>query len=727
MSGTDLDTRLIGPIGKKAADALESSLGIVTVGDLVRHYPRRYVDRGRLTDIAGLVVGEHATVVAQVEKATVRQMRSRRGQLLGVVVRDEKGGELDCTFFNAHKLKGFVKPGLRAVFSGKVGVWGTRLQLTHPQFEEIDESDSLRPFLSVYPATSKISSQEIARCVRQVLDMLDDPTDPLPSSLREREGLADLGRALRRIHVPQAEPDIHASRHRLVWDEAMGVQLALALRRQATVSRPAAPCPPRPGGLLDAFDARLPFALTDGQYAVGAEVAEDLGHAHPMNRLVQGDVGAGKTVVALRAMLQVVDAGRQAAMLAPTEVLAAQHARSLRAMLGPLGQAGELGAAEQATSVTLLTGSLGAKARRKALLDAQSGAAGIVVGTHALIQDTVGFADLGLVVVDEQHRFGVEQRDALRGRGELAPHMLVMTATPIPRTVAMTVYGDLETSALRGLPGGRSPIATTVVPLADHPSWFDRIWTRVREEVEAGHQCYVVCPRVGDQSKPDVVEEPEEPHDDDAADGEERRPPLAVLDVAPKLEEGPLAGLRIGVLHGKLPAEEKDAVMRAFERGETDVLVATTVIEVGVDVPNSTGMVILDADRFGLSQLHQLRGRVGRGEAPGVCLLVTDMPAATTARERLDAVAGTTDGFALAAADLELRREGDVLGAAQSGSRSGLKLLSLLRHEDVIAKSQVYATDLVHADPGLAGHPGLAALVGETVGDEERAAYLDKA
>ncbi len=727
MSETDLDTRLVGPVGKKAADALEASLGITTVGDLVRHYPRRYVDRGRLTDIAGLVVGEHATVVAQVEKATLRDMRSRRGKLLSVVVRDEKGGELDCTFFNGHKVKNFVYPGLRAVFSGKVSVFNKRLQLTHPQFEEIDESDSLRPFLSVYPATGKIGSQEVARCVRQVLDLLDDPTDPLPASLREREGLTDLGRALRRIHVPQAESDIHASRHRLVWDEALGVQLALALRRQATVSRPAAPCPPRPGGLLDAFDAGLPFALTDGQHEVGAEVAEDLSRAHPMNRLVQGDVGAGKTIVALRAMLQVVDAGRQAAMLAPTEVLAAQHARSLRAMLGPLGQAGELGAADQSTSVTLLTGSLGAKARRKALLDAQSGAAGIVVGTHALIQDTVGFADLGLVVVDEQHRFGVEQRDALRGRGELAPHMLVMTATPIPRTVAMTVYGDLEISALRGLPGGRSPIATTVVPLADKPSWFDRIWRRVREEVEAGHQCYVVCPRVGDQSKPDAVEEPEEPPDDEDADGGERRPPLAVLDVAPKLEEGPLAGLRIGVLHGKLPADEKDAVMRAFERGETDVLVATTVIEVGVDVPNSTGMVILDADRFGLSQLHQLRGRVGRGDAPGVCLLVTDMPAGTTARERLDAVAGTTDGFELARQDLELRREGDVLGSTQSGSRSGLKLLSLLRHEEIIVKAQVYATDLVAADPGLAGHPGLAALVGETIGDEERAAYLDKA
>ncbi|HVH22366.1 MAG TPA: ATP-dependent DNA helicase RecG, partial [Pseudonocardia sp.] len=451
-------------------------------------------------------------------------------------------------------------------------------------------------------------------------------------------------------------------------------------------------------------------------------VAADLAAAHPMNRLVQGDVGAGKTVIALRAMLQVVDAGRQAALLAPTEVLAAQHARSLRTMLGPLGLAGQLGSSDQATSVTLLTGSLGTKARRQALLDAQSGAAGIVVGTHALIQDHVGFADLGLVVVDEQHRFGVEQRDALRGRGELAPHMLVMTATPIPRTVAMTVYGDLAVSSLRELPAGRSPIATTVVPVAERPTWWDRVWARVQEEVSAGHQVYVVCPRVGG----DAGSEAELDEPDDADDGPERRPPYAVLEVAPRLAEGALQGLRLGILHGKLPADEKDTVMRAFERGELDVLVATTVIEVGVDVPNATGMVIMDADRFGLSQLHQLRGRVGRGAAPGVCLLVTEMPAGTTARERLDAVAGTTDGFELARLDLELRREGDVLGVLQSGRTSGLRLLSLLRHEEVIIKAQHYATELVEDDPALREHPGLRDLVDEIVGDEERAAYLDK-
>jgi ATP-dependent DNA helicase RecG len=716
---TDIDMLSpLGPVLGKAAGMLAKHMDLHTVGDLVRHYPRRYVDRGKLTDIAGLELGEHATIIAIVEKSTQREMRQRRGTLLNVVLKDAKGARLDATFFNAHKVKHLVYPGVRAMFSGKVSMFNGALQLTHPLFEPLDEADEIRPFISVYPATAKVGSQDIARCVRQVLDVLDDPSDPLPESLRQREGLADLGRALRRIHVPETEGDYHAARNRLVWDEAMGVQLALALRRQSIVSRPAAACPPRPGGLLDAFDARLPFTLTAGQQEVGVEIAADMALRHPMNRLVQGDVGAGKTVIALRAMLQAVDAGRQAAMLAPTEVLAAQHARSLRALLGPLGQAGELGAAENATSITLLTGSLGTKAKRQALLDTQSGSAGIVVGTHALIQDHVGFADLGLVVVDEQHRFGVEQRDALRGRGELVPHMLVMTATPIPRTVAMTVYGDLEVSALRELPAGRSPISTTVVPLAEKPSWFASIWRRVREEVEAGHQAYVVCPRVGDT-------EPYEPEPSD--DGVARRPPMAVLEVAPKLLDGPLAGLRIAILHGKLPADEKDAVMRAFERHDLDVLVATTVIEVGVDVPNATAMVILDAERFGLSQLHQLRGRVGRGSAPGVCLLVSEMPAVTAARERLDAVAGTTDGFELARLDLELRREGDILGSMQSGRRSGLRLLSLLRHEEIIAKARVYAGHIIEEDPALMQHPGMFALVGETVGDEERAAYLDKA
>jgi ATP-dependent DNA helicase RecG len=736
----DLDSPLERAIGGASAK-LMAKMDLHTVGDLVRHYPRRYVARGSLTDIAGLEIGEQATLVARIDKVATRQMRTRRGSLMNVTLVDSKGRTLDCTFFNAHKLKGMIEVGKTMIFSGKVGTYRkgdqTVLQLTHPEFEPLDDGDGIRPFISVYPAKKGVDSWKIARCARGVLDVLDDPTDPLPEEIRRAEKLPELGRALRRIHVPETEADYRAARARLVWDEAFGVQLALALRREKALERPAAANPHRPGGLLDAFDAVLPFPLTNGQKSVGAEIAEDLAHELPMNRLVQGDVGAGKTIVALRAMLQVVDSGRQAAMLAPTEVLASQHARSLRAMLGPIGRGGELDAAENSTKITLLTGSMTTAEKRQALLDTQSGEAGIVVGTHALIQDTVGFADLGLVVVDEQHRFGVEQRDALRGRGERTPHLLVMTATPIPRTVAMTVYGDLEISALTELPKGRSPIATTVVPAGEKPAWLARVWARVREEVDAGHQVYIVCPRVGgdtatgkkraaDPEDADLIDTEDPDIGADSDDGSARRPPLAVLDVAPGLSEGPLEGLRIGILHGKLPPDEKDAVMRAFERHELDVLVATTVIEVGVDVPNSTGIVILDADRFGLSQLHQLRGRVGRGSAPGVCLLVTDMPAGTTARERLDAIAGTTDGFELARLDLELRREGDVVGTTQSGRRSGLRLLSLVRHEKVIVSARDYAGKLLTEDPGLEKHPGLRALVEETVG-EDQAEYLAKA
>jgi ATP-dependent DNA helicase RecG len=423
-------------------------------------------------------------------------------------------------------------------------------------------------------------------------------------------------------------------------------------------------------------------------------------------------------------MLQVVDAGGQAALLAPTEVLAQQHYRSITGLLGPLGQAGTLGGAENATKVALLTGSLGAAARREALLDAASGAAGIVVGTHALLEDRVQFADLGLVVVDEQHRFGVEQRDVLRAKAQDGrPHLLVMTATPIPRTVAMTVFGDLDVSTLSELPAGRSPISSHVVPAADKPHYLERAWQRVREEVEQGRQAYVVCPRIGGDEGPD-----DEPEKSAVALLEEAlagRPPLAVLDLAPELEQGPLKGLRIGVLHGRLRPEEKDRLMRDFAAGTLDVLVATTVVEVGVDVPNATVMVIMDAERFGVSQLHQLRGRVGRGAAPGLCLLVTEAAAESKSRERLDAVAQTQDGFSLSRLDLEQRREGDVLGAAQAGRGSSLRLLTLLRDEDLIGEARAEATALVDADPELGHHPALAAAISLLLGPDQ-AEFLEK-
>jgi ATP-dependent DNA helicase RecG len=711
----------------KSAALLAGQLDVHTVGDLLRHYPRRYADQGQLTPIAGLAAGEDVTVVAEVRTCTSRRMQQKNGTIQQAVIFDGTR-ELNLTFFNQKYLPDTLTPGRKALFSGRVTTYGKKriLQLTHPRYQLLDgDADKLaeftRPLIPVYPATKDLPSWTIQLCVRQVFDVLDDPADPLPQELRARQRLLALGAALRAVHRSDDRAEIAAAHRRLKWDEAMAVQLTLARRRQEAARRPAPACPRRDDGLAAAFDAVLPFTLTAGQQEVGALLATELAGKHPMNRLLQGEVGSGKTVVALRAMLQVVDAGRQAALLAPTEVLAAQHARSLRDMLGEHGRAGELGSADQATRIALLTGSMPARVRKQALLDAASGAAGIVVGTHALIQDRVSFADLGLVVVDEQHRFGVEQRDALRARAAdgASPHVLVMTATPIPRTVAMTVYGDLEVSALRELPRGRSPISTTVVPVGEKPGWLDRVWQRITEEVAAGRQAYVVCPRIGDA---DAAGE-DTSEGDSGEDG--GRPPLAVLELAPQLDDGPLAGLRMAVLHGRLPGDDKDAVMRSFTAGGIDVLVATTVIEVGVDVPNATVMVIMDAQRFGVSQLHQLRGRVGRGSHPGLCLLVTDSPEGTTGRERLAAVAATTDGFELAQLDLELRREGDVLGAVQSGRRSGLKLLSLLRDADLIGQAREAAQRLIHVDPELTEHPGLARLAADLL-DEERAQFLQK-
>jgi ATP-dependent DNA helicase RecG len=563
----------------------------------------------------------------------------------------------------------------------------------------------------------------VLKAVRLLLDVLPEIPDPIPEEIRAIRGVMGVVPALRAIHRPREEKDWRAARHRFRFEEAFVLQVALAQRRAADRLVTATPRRPLAGGLLEAFDAQLPFELTAGQRRVAEEIAADMARDWPMQRLLQGEVGSGKTVVALRAMLSVVDAGAQAALLAPTEVLAAQHHRSITALLGPLAEAGMLGGAEKATKVALLTGSQSAATRRKALLDVVSGDAGIVVGTHALLQDQVEFSDLGLVVVDEQHRFGVEQRDALRGKGKVAPHVLVMTATPIPRTVAMTVFGDLETSTLRELPTGRTPITTHLVALTEHPSWEARIWRRVREEVGAGHQVFVVCPRIGDAG-PETEEPDAEAGAADAEAGQVPSP--AVVEVLDELRARPeLAGVRIEPLHGRIPVEERDATMRGFTAGEVDVLVATTVIEVGVDVPNATLMVILDADRFGISQLHQLRGRVGRSHLPSTCLLVTRASAGTPAHERLKAVAATLDGFELARVDLEQRHEGDVLGAAQSGRQSSLRLLRVLRDEELIESARHDALALVAQDPDLAGHPALRHALDELL-EEGKDAYLER-
>ena len=715
--------------GKLPKD-LATHLDLHTVGDLIYHFPRRYDERGEHTDLRELAVGDQVTLLAQVKSTSVRPMRARRGSMLEVTVGDGSGATLTCTFFNQAWRERELRTGRWGLFAGKVTDFRGKRQLNAPAYqllradatqeeaaEEIEEfAGALIP---VYPAAQAVPTWVIARCVRTVLESFEPPDDPLPATTRASRNLVGIGRALHEIHRPTSKEELHRARYRLKWDEAFAVQLTLVQRKARAAESPAVARPRAEAGLLAKFDAALPYDLTDGQRSVGEEIAADLARPHPMHRLLQGEVGSGKTLVSVRAMLQVIDSGGQAAMLAPTEVLATQHYRGIGEQLGSLGRAGEIDGDPAGTQLTLVTGSLGAKARRAALAKVADGTAGIVVGTHALLYEGVDFKDLGLVVVDEQHRFGVEQRDALRAKAATPPHVLVMTATPIPRTVAMTVYGDLETSVLSQLPRGRSPIASHVVPALEKPAFLDRAWKRLREEVRAGHQAYVVCPRIGDSA--DAGDDEEPPGDLESA----RRPPLAVTEVAPILEEGPLHGLRIGVLHGRLPSDEKDAVMRSFAAGNLDVLVATTVIEVGVDVPNSTVMIIMDADRFGVSQLHQLRGRVGRGSAAGICLLVTEAVEGSAARERLDAVASTTDGFKLSEIDLEQRREGDVLGASQSGKHSHLRLLSLLRDAKLITDARAEATELIGDDPALERFPALAASVAALV-DEERAEFLEK-
>jgi ATP-dependent DNA helicase RecG len=748
-----LEDPLVGVVGGKAAKQLDSALGLRTVGDLMRHYPRRYESRGELTDLASLADGEHVTVQARIAKVTSRPMRGRPGSIFEATVTDGTG-QLVLTFFSRGRQnwrEAKLAPGMTGLFSGQVSTYRGKRQLAHPAYMLLDDStpayaaeEYAAQLIPVYPAAKEVTSWQVANSVEVVLNVLD-VEDPMPRAVRERHGLIGLADALRGIHRPIDWADLRRAERRLKWDEAFVLQVILAQRRAAAMAFTATPRPRKDDGLLKAYTDGLPFKLTVGQELAGTTISDELAREQPMHRLLQGEVGSGKTVIAVRAMLQVVDAGGQAVLLAPTEVLAQQHYRSITDQLGPLAQAGELGGAERATRVALLTGSLGVAARRAALLDAASGTAGIVIGTHALLEERVQFADLSLVVIDEQHRFGVEQRDALREKTTGGrPHLLVMTATPIPRTVAMTVFGDLEMSTLTELPAGRSPIRTHVVPAAEKPRHAERVWERVREEVERGRQCYVVCPRIGGEEADGPGRQarsrapageigPEDPDWDDDGSAEDgdlsgpaARPPLAVLDLVAELESGPLAGLRLAVLHGRLPPDEKDQAMRKFALGSVDVLVTTTVVEVGVDVPNATAMVIMDADRFGVSQLHQLRGRVGRGQHEGLCLLVTEADADSPARERLDAVAATLDGFVLSRLDLKQRREGDVLGAAQAGRRSSLKLLTLLRDEDLIGDARREATELVADDPALAGHPVLAAAVSAVL-DRERAEYLEKA
>jgi len=720
-----LDTRLSGALGGRTAQAVERAFGYRTVGEMLGHYPRRYALRGELTALESLPLDENVTIVAEVLEVRVRDMRQRRGSILEAKISDGTG-ILTLTFFNQKWRENDLRPGRRGIFAGKVGEYKGYRQLAHPDYELFDDDVPVSAGdaaakrwaeapIPIYPATGTLASWQLAKSIALLLDGLDAVDDPVPDSVREARSLLTHRRALEQAHRPEVEADWKAARRTLRFTEAFVLQTALLERRAELRAHATTARHPSPGGLLERFDASLPFSLTEDQRTVGAEIADDLEHPVPMNRLVQGEVGSGKTVVALRAMLAVADSGGQSALLAPTEVLAAQHLRSISRMLGP-----DL---SSALMPTLITGQLPVPDRRKALLRAAAGQARIVVGTHALIGDAVSFADLGLVVVDEQHRFGVEQREALRLKGQHPPHVLVLTATPIPRTVAMTVFGDLDVSTIRELPAGRAGIESFVVPLAERPGWRPRVWERLAEEIELGRQGFVVCPAIEAR----VVEDDGGQVAEAGAGAENNGGQAAsVASVLAELTAHPrFAGKRVAPLHGRMSADEKDAAMRAFAAGELDVLVATTVIEVGVDVPNASAMVVVDADRFGVSQLHQLRGRVGRGSVPGLCLLVTAAEPGSLALQRVEAVAATLDGFELARVDLELRQEGDVLGATQSGGRSSLKLLRVARDGDVIADAREHAAEVLAGDPGLERHRALAAEVRRRL-DAEASGFLSK-
>ena len=678
-------------LGDKTAKSFAKNLGLVTVADLLQHYPRRYSSRGELTPITNLPVGESVSIVAEVVDARERRTKGRVSHILEVRITDGSGF-LSLTFFNQAWRQKNLLPGTRGLFAGKIGEYQGKLQLAHPDYElfldEVSQFDAKawadKP-IPIYPASASITTWMIQKALGIVLDTLGPIEDEVPEQLAKKHKLMSLNQAFEKIHRPETKTDWSSATKTLSYHEAFLLQANLIARKIANEKSPATIRSGGTNGYLAAFDSALSFKLTKGQQSVGEEISLDLAKSYPMNRLLQGEVGSGKTLVALRAMLAVADTEGQSALLAPTEVLASQHFRSISKSLGE-DLAKEIG-------LTLLTGQLSTADRKKAMLQVVSGASKIVIGTHALFSEKVEFYDLGLVVIDEQHRFGVEQREKLRLKGKLSPHVLTMTATPIPRTLAVTVFGDMAVSSLTELPAGRKEIDSHVVRAGDK-NLVSRVWERVSEEVAKGHQVFVVCPKIDESDK-----------DNSGA---------SVDKTTTELRKNPnLASLRIDSLHGRMDQEQKSDIMAKFVNKEIDVLVATTVIEVGVDVPNATVMVILDADNFGISQLHQLRGRVGRGQAKGLCLLLTGAEDGSIALQRIDAVAAESDGFKLSEIDLELRREGDVLGASQSGGRSSLRLLQVIRDAALIQKVRVEVEQLFEADPGLETSPTLRLAIEE--------------
>ena len=678
-------------LGDKTAKSFAKNLGLVTVADLLQHYPRRYSSRGELTPITNLPVGESVSIVAEVVDARERRTKGRVSHILEVRITDGSGF-LSLTFFNQAWRQKNLLPGTRGLFAGKIGEYQGKLQLAHPDYElfldEVSQFDAKawadKP-IPIYPASASVTTWMIQKALGIVLDTLGTIEDEVPEQIAKKHKLMSLNQALEKIHRPETKSDWSSATKTLSYHEAFLLQANLIARKIANEKSPATIRSGGTNGFLAAFDSALPFKLTKGQQSVGEEISLDLAKSYPMNRLLQGEVGSGKTLVALRAMLAVADTEGQSALLAPTEVLASQHFRSISKSLGE-----EL---TKKIGLTLLTGQLSTADRKKAMLQVVSGASKIVIGTHALFSEKVEFYDLGLVVIDEQHRFGVEQREKLRLKGKLSPHVLTMTATPIPRTLAVTVFGDMAVSSLTELPAGRKEIDSHVVRAGDK-NLVSRVWERVAEEVAKGYQVFVVCPKIDESDKENSG--------------------ASVDKTTTDLRKNPnLASLRIDSLHGRMEQEQKSEVMAKFVDKEIDVLVATTVIEVGVDVPNATVMVILDADNFGISQLHQLRGRVGRGQAKGLCLLLTGAEDGSIALQRIEAVAAESDGFKLSEIDLELRREGDVLGASQSGGRSSLRLLQVIRDAALIQKVRVEAEQLFEADPGLESLPNLRLAIEE--------------
>ena len=713
----------------RVAGKLDKKFGLETTVELLYFFPRRYHELGELTSFPQLTLGEEQSVIAQIADSSRR--RTRGGKWMLSLQLSDGENLMDAVFWAKSQhlitwMSSQMQVGQTKLFSGRPSLYRGRLQLSHPSYQEVSDEgldaasnqaakvQAQRPE-PIYPAKAGLPTWTTQKAIAVVLDQLKfrPLPDPLPEEIRKEQGLLEINAALEQIHRPQTRADYEAARSRFRYEEAFVLQAALAERRQE-LAADAPILKEVPGGFTERVASSLPFALTDFQQQALADIEERLQSPHPMNLLLQGDVGSGKTVVSLLAMLRAVDGGRQGIFMAPTEVLVHQHFSTLTSLLGEYAQPGGFTLrGTEGIPIYRLTSSMSTAEKRRTLDALKTGQPALIVGTHALLSERVMLTSPGVVVIDEQHKFGVRQRDRLRQGESGTPHLLVMTATPIPRSVAMTSFGDLDLLTLKGMPPGRAKVETFRVDTANR-TWTARTWQRAAEEIVAGHRVFVVCPAINPGSQ-----------NEDGAGGEEGEDAAGsianVSDTVSHLRSLPaLKGIEIGVLHGQMSAEEKDRAMADFTSGKTPLLVATTVIEVGVDVPQATMMVILDADRFGLAQLHQLRGRIGRGKLGGVCLVWSGAQPDTLASNRLQAFTETTDGFRLAAVDLKLRESGNILGESQSGRASSLKILDLLADEAVISQARQDAKTLVTADPELKSHQILKEAIARRISEEEQ-------